>query len=574
MTMRRIALQASLALDHKRRWKRAVHHAAKHYKSELHVGQPLWFWRRGANSAKRPTSAFWHPGVVISNTLATVWIAFRGSVVKCARSLVPPFTEDDEAGHEHITEHMRDLGERSLHEGDFSYEDITGHEESPVDLPTYARKTQTDQPRTTIGSTCKCTSPDTTQKETKEDHDDKRRRIDEPESTVPTDAQDEVLAPCPVPCDSDTRDDEVAVDVPLLEETAEMSGENSQGSITEEAFFTVSPGARQVRQRKEVQMNQLSPAERHEFLKSMEVEWQTLLKNQAAKVLSLEENGTSPSALAGSCYGHPLGPYLEARRQQAIGAPCQGKTHYQGFCRPRPPGYRITFSDTYPGGLHASYGDASGGSTRAEQAQAGYEIMFADRALLGGMAVPVTPVSWRSHSVKRVVASGSAAEAMGLSEGIAQGDWVRALWSEAVLGLSLREWREQENVPPLISVTDSMGNYDHLHNETVGPSEDRRSAIDLAIIREDLSRPQMFLRWVDGKAQVADALTKLHGDGDLLRAVCRQAFTVLVEAPEIVAARRQEKRERERVPRVQSPLKLREPVDETSMSAATTTTVT
>ena len=143
-----------------------------------------------------------------------------------------------------------------------------------------------------------------------------------------------------------------------------------------------------------------------------------------------------------------------------------------------------------------------------------------------------------------------------------------------VRGLSLRERREQENVPPLISVTDSKGNYDHLRNETVGPSEDRRSAIDLAIIREDLSRPQMFLRWVDGKAQVADALTKLHGDGDLLRAVCRQAFTVLVEEPEIMAARRQEKRERERAPRVKSPLKFREPVDETSMSVTTTTTVT
>ena len=100
------------------------------------------------------------------------------------------------------------------------------------------------------------------------------------------------------------------------------------------------------------------------------------------------------------------------------------------------------------------------------------------------------------------------------------------------------------------------------------------SAIDLAIIREDLSRPQMFLRWVDGKAQVADALTKLHGDGDLLRAVCRQAFTVLVEAPEIMAARRQERRERERVPRVKSPLRLREPVDETSMPVTSTPTVT
>ena len=208
-----------------------------------------------------------------------------------------------------------------------------------------------------------------------------------------------------------------------------------------------------------------------------------------------------------------------------------------------------------------------------EQAQAGYVIMFADRALLEGMAALVTLVSWRSHRVERVVASASAAEAMGLSEAVAQGDWVRAVWSEVVLGLSLREWREQENVPSLISVTDSKANYDHLHNETVG-HRTGRSAVDLAIIREDLSRPQMFLRWVDGKAQVADALTKLHGDGDVLRAVCRQAFTVLVEAPEIMAARRQEKRERERVPRVKSPLKLREPVDETSMPVTTTTTVT
>ena len=54
-----------------------------------------------------------------------------------------PFTEDDEAAHEHITEHMRDLGERLSHEGDFSYEDITGHEGLPVDLPTPGENTAT-----------------------------------------------------------------------------------------------------------------------------------------------------------------------------------------------------------------------------------------------------------------------------------------------------------------------------------------------------------------------------------------------------------------------------------------------
>ena len=79
-------------------------------------------------------------------------------------------------------------------------------------------------------------------------------------------------------------------------------------------------------------------------------------------------------------------------------------------------------------------------------------------------------------------------------------------------------------------------------SEAIAQGE-RRSATDLAIMREDMRRPRMVLRRVDGKAQVANAFTKLHGDGDLLRAVCGQAFTVLVEAPKIMAARRQEKEE-------------------------------
>ena len=43
-------------------------------------------------------------------------IAYRASVVKCARSQVRLFTEDDGAAHGQITEHMKDLGERLLHE--------------------------------------------------------------------------------------------------------------------------------------------------------------------------------------------------------------------------------------------------------------------------------------------------------------------------------------------------------------------------------------------------------------------------------------------------------------------------
>ena len=79
-----------------------------------------------------------------------------------------------------------------------------------------------------------------------------------------------------------------------------MSGENSQGWITEEAFLTISPCARQVRQRKEVKMKQLSPA--------WKLSGRPCSRTQAAKVLSLEE-----TAQAQACWpdrGHPLGPYL------------------------------------------------------------------------------------------------------------------------------------------------------------------------------------------------------------------------------------------------------------------------
>ena len=196
---------------------------------------------------------------------------------------VQPFTEDKEAAHEHVTDHIRDLGEGLSHEADFSHEASLHKKSFPVDPTTLGENSEKtsknprwkrtmdvdpesrrrmreitrlispEQPAASPASE----SPDT-QREREEYQDDKKRGIDEPES-VPTVAQDEVLTPRPLTMNSDTRNDEVAVDVPVPEGTVEMGGENNQHWITEEAFFTVTPGARQVRQRKEVKMNRLLP---------------------------------------------------------------------------------------------------------------------------------------------------------------------------------------------------------------------------------------------------------------------------------------------------------------------------
>ena len=103
---------------------------------------------------------------------------------------------------------MRDLGERLLHEGDISYEDITGQDEPPVDSPPAPRENTATGPsgegqmdvdpearrrmrgKTRPISLEQSTSPlvnasfEAAPQEAERKHDDKRRRIDEPVSPV------------------------------------------------------------------------------------------------------------------------------------------------------------------------------------------------------------------------------------------------------------------------------------------------------------------------------------------------------------------------------------------------------
>ena len=191
-----------------------------------------------------------HPGVVISNTLATVWIAYHGSVVKCARSQVRQFREDDEAAHEHVTEHMRKLGERPQQHGDFQSKDITGQGEPPVDSPPVPGRKHNDQtPNTpaeknqwkwsqTYGEDCEGkhelsvrtnqphripTLPqilhDKRQRETMMTREDKSMSL---KHFFDQFFKTKLPVLNPVSSDMETRNDEIAADIPLSEEPAEM----------------------------------------------------------------------------------------------------------------------------------------------------------------------------------------------------------------------------------------------------------------------------------------------------------------------------------------------------------------
>ena len=87
------------------------------------------------------------------------------------------------------------------------------------------RTVSTDQP--TAPSSNKTT--DTGRQETAEDHDDKRRRVDEPKTPLSPVAQNEALELNPVSFQRETRSDEIAADVALPEEPEAMGSDQPQG---------------------------------------------------------------------------------------------------------------------------------------------------------------------------------------------------------------------------------------------------------------------------------------------------------------------------------------------------------
>ena len=75
-----------------------------------------------------------------------------------------------------------------------------------------------------------------------------------------------------------------------------------------------------------------------------------------------------------------------------------------------------------------------------------------------------------------------------------------------------------------VGISDCRSLYDHLNTiGNGGTLDDKRTAIDIAIIRQSISRCGLEPRWCPTGHMVADAFTKDKGEPlDLLRSVIRQ----------------------------------------------------
>ena len=131
-----------------------------------------------------------------------------------------------------------------------------------------------------------------------------------------------------------------------------------------------------------------------------------------------------------------------------------------------------------------------------------------------------------TSNLPRAVSSTLSGEAQALATASGSVEWLNLLLSEALDGSVIPSMcRSLLAKRPAILATDCKSLYDHL----ISPSsptavDDRRTSIDIVIIRESIKLLSAQIRWLPTNRMIADGLTKdTMEPSDLIRSCVRAA---------------------------------------------------
>ncbi|OLQ04125.1 hypothetical protein AK812_SmicGene12846 [Symbiodinium microadriaticum] len=151
----------------------------------------------------------------------------------------------------------------------------------------------------------------------------------------------------------------------------------------------------------------------------------------------------------------------------------------------------------------------------------------------GDRRVRASPISWRSSKLKRKVFSTFGGETQAMLQGVNEVEWLQVMYRDAVFNdVQLRNWQASlsphmlimrgeklgGNRNPQCVVTDAKSLYDCILKEHPAGRQDRKSALELAIILRDLQSSRSMVRWIPHQKMLADGLTKedpFRGNGAL-----------------------------------------------------------
>ena len=193
------------------------------------------------------------------------------------------------------------------------------------------------------------------------------------------------------------------------------------------------------------------------------------------------------------------------------------------------------------------HSDAAFGNAKANATQAGYLVGFTHKDIDAGKLCDWSPIFWKSARLPRVVSSTLSAEAQSMAVASSMCEWISLLVSEALDGSRFVQscWNRQTDRLVLLA-TDCKSLFDHLSSQSSPTLDDRRTAIDIIIIRDSINRLEASLRWLPTNRMLADALTKESPEAfDLLRACLRSCQYQISPESKILELRADERSRRQ-----------------------------
>lgn len=125
------------------------------------------------------------------------------------------------------------------------------------------------------------------------------------------------------------------------------------------------------------------------------------------------------------------------------------------------------------------------------------------------------------------------AELLTLARVMAEAKWMRALWCEVICYKYTFETDKERTarVPVRIAI-DSRPVFDHVKGQAM-TVKDKRLAIEMLLVKQDIEKDNISLRWVSTECMLADELTKWGAPLGLLRRAFREGKMILTENDEI-----------------------------------------
>eukprot|EP00439_Symbiodinium_sp_Y106_P068391 s2336_g11.t1 len=178
----------------------------------------------------------------------------------------------------------------------------------------------------------------------------------------------------------------------------------------------------------------------------------------------------------------------------------------------------------------ADFDTSASGKKLGFRSQSGRILCLADLDFVNTLEGHLYPVEWHSTIIRRVCRSTLQAESLSLQLGAAEGEHARAVLHglyEPTGKMDANEWTiAAQDRTPLLWMTDCMSLKEHLVSPTASSVSDKRLAIDLSSLRQELWREEgqlvgdpLFkdfppedaktrLVWTSTDKMLADALTK------------------------------------------------------------------